>query len=132
VNSAYRPATRKLGPNASAAIVVARSPPAGFAAIVAAPTRPLMANPPPSQPAAAAAWAGRYRANVARPRAYAEHANRDDQPDRSTEIDRADDDEAIEQGNQCEPHVIDAGGLPAIRMVVVVLAISLRRAISPA
>src|SRR5947209_6387718 len=77
VNSTYRPATTKLGPRLSAAIVVARLPPVGLAATVAPPARPLMANPPPSQPAEEAAWAGRFRANVASPRATTPTSARD-------------------------------------------------------
>src|SRR5205807_8040235 len=57
--------TRKLGPRLSAGMLVARSPPTEVGATAVLPVRPVIAKPPPSQPAAAAAWAGTMRVKVA-------------------------------------------------------------------
>src|ERR1700716_1607377 len=55
----------KVGPRLSVAMVVAASPPIEFGVTIAPFARPEMEKPPPSQPAAEAAWAGTFRVSVA-------------------------------------------------------------------
>src|SRR6267143_211892 len=55
----------KVGPRLSVAMVVATSPHIEFGVTMAPFARPEMAKPPPSQPAAEAAWAGTFSVSVA-------------------------------------------------------------------